>query len=195
MAYLLEFVDGYNAGAVGLLQIAEYFIKCIFRLLNVTKTDAEGWSTGDSIEPELAVEASQRFHKPLGHLLPAWHCLLIDRAAQLVYQLLEAGGVQNVDKESVVIPTYHWVVETVLYQPCLAHTAVRLENDIVVVQQKFGQPFRFCLTVAEIFRLYVSCHHKRIFFVSHCSRTFYGGKDMKKNHIMQNELFKLNNST
>lgn len=90
----------------------------------------------------------------------------IDNApVQGKYQVAQRSGRINIDEERIIVIFNLRMVETVLYKPCLTHTARGDQRQIIAVGHLPNKIFALLFAVVEILGGFIAAAYKGIFSV------------------------------
>ena len=93
-----------------------------------------------------------------------------DDPAQGKYQVAQRFGRINIDEKRIIVIFDLRTVKTVLYKPCLTHTARGDQRQIIAVDHLPNKVFALLFAVAEILGGFIAAGYKGIFSVVSYSR-------------------------
>jgi hypothetical protein len=121
--YLLKLIDGNDAPFVGLFNACENFFQGIGGVGDVSQFDVECGCVVYRVITKASIQCLQgchhEFHKSLATGANCFEYFL----PQNVYQFIEAGSAQDINKDGDIVLLHFGVVETIAYESCLSKSA------------------------------------------------------------------------
>ncbi len=165
----MELVYSDDTRFVCSFKIIENIFKEEVGLFDVSQFEAEGGQTGYTVQRESSTDGFEGLKEHSGNLFaPRLECI-VDFFPENIHEFFQAGSVQYVDKEGVIMVFNFRQVIAETHKSGFSHSSGRDEHQIVSVRHGFDEFCGLGFAVAEVFGVYSAGNYERVYCLGHIS--------------------------